>query len=829
MNLKQKPVAVKLPKPLSVKEAFLACDSKLFKFKTTTEIKTSHDFIAQDRAVRAIDIGLGIRRPGYNIYAAGYHGTGKLSVIKTFLEKISKKESTPDDWIYVYNFEQEECPKAIRLPCSRGFELHKMMDDAIKSLSVDIPQALQSEDYENAVNSKLSKNSDKQARHFSDLEKIARSMDFQIKSTRLGIETIPIIDGRALTEKEYSKLSEEARNKIEASRSKLEPQVLEFARKVRHLEIGAKEYVNKLQRSIVKKVIDDVLVSIFDAFKDLSQVTDYLKHVEADILDHLLDFVEDETGDDQMPIQVHSYQDNKKEKFRKYKVNLFVDNRSLKGAPVIIESNPTYYNLFGKIEKNVEHGMFLTDFSMIKPGAIHKANGGYLVLEAVDVLKIPHVWDTFKRILRNRQAFLEDMGEQFSMFPTTGPRPEAIPLDMKVILIGTDEVYHLLHELDEEFHKLFKIKADFDVKMDRSSRNIAAYASFIATRSHKEQLLPFDPSGVAAVIEHSSRLVEDQKSLTTKFSDIKDLTIEADFIAKEQGSKIVKRVHVESAIEEKFSRVNLYEQHLLEMIKKNDLMISVEGKRIGQVNGLAVYDLADYSFGKVGRITCTTAVNDDGILNIERAARLSGNIHDKGIHILTGFLNALLARDNPLCFSASICFEQSYGTIDGDSATIAELVAICSAMSMVEVHQTFAITGSLNQFGDVQPVGGVNEKIEGFHKTCMLLGSKKQTYHVIIPHQNVSSLMLSKEVRTSIAEDRLKIYPVEFFWQAFELATGVPFGVQSIYDKNFKKNSALDRIKERIKEIEEEHLRKERSEELLKHRTIKKLEQQIKK
>lgn len=795
-----------LPKPLTLKQVYAPCPINLFKFKTTAEIKSSHEFIAQKRAVRAIDVGLGIRRPGYNIYVAGYQGTGKTSVIRAFLEKWSKDAKTPSDWVYVYNFQQMESPDALELPSGRGSQLAKLMDEAIKDLKKEIPQALQSEDYENAVNSRLSQNNDKQSRFFSDLEKLAKSMNFQIKSTRLGIETIPIVDGRALTEKEYNKLTESERTSIEESRSKLEPQVLEFARQVRALELDAKEFVNKLQRDIGKQVISHVLSPVFEAFSDMQAVTTYLRQVEEDILDNLLDFVDDDSSsDEQAGLLNASHDGGKKDRFRKYKVNLFIDNKNQKGAPVVLESNPTYYNLFGKVEKNVEHGMFLTDFCMIKPGAIHKANGGYIVLEAGDVLKMPHVWDTLKRVLRNRQGFIEDMGEQFSMFPTSGLRPRPIPLDLKVIFIGTDEIYHLLHELDEEFAKLFKIKADFDFKMPRTLQNMKSYVSFIATRSHKEDLLHFDRSGVAAIIEYSSRLIEDQNQLTTQFGEIKDLTIEADFIAREQGSKIIKRSHVEEAINQKFYRVNLYEHHLMEMLAQEDIMISVDGQRVGQVNGLAVYDLGDYMFGKIGRITCTTAVTDDGIVNIERASKLSGNIHDKGMYILTGYLNALLAKEHSLGFSASICFEQSYGIVDGDSATIAELVAVISAMAEVSVRQNIAITGSLNQFGDVQAVGGINEKIEGFYKSYKLVGKAKGGYGVIIPYQNVNNLMLNTEVRKAIMANELSIYPVKYFWEAFEIATGVPLGASSVLEKEFPFGSALALIKARVDAINVEH------------------------
>ena len=474
-------------------------------------------------------------------------------------------------------------------------------------------------------------------------------------------------------------------------------------------------------------------------------MVEYLKQVRDDVKEHLLDFAEEEEKEDAEVMLLHDTRD----RFSKYKVNLFVDHSQTKSAPVIIENNPTYYNLFGKIEKNVEHGMYLTDFTMVKSGSIHRASGGYLVLNALDIFRTGSIWETLKRILKNNKGFIEDMGEQYSLLPTSGLRPEPIPLDLKVILIGTEDIYHILYHEDEEFHRIFKIKADFDYKMERNSKTIKNYASFIATRSQKEKLLPFDRSGVSAIIEHGSRLVEDQEQLSTQFSSIKDLTIEANFIARERGSRTVKRLDVEDALNEKFYRLNLYEEQLLKMIRDGNIITQVDGTAVGAINGLAVYDYGDYAFGKIGRITCTTSVGDGGILNIERQSHLSGKIHDKGVFILTGILNALLSRQKKHGMVASLCFEQNYGVIDGDSASVAELVCVVSALSGVPIKQNLAITGSINQLGMVQPVGGINEKIEGFYKTCLEVGNSDE-YTAMIPVQNQKNLMLHKEAREGV-------------------------------------------------------------------------------
>jgi len=768
----------------------------MFKFTDTRQIKPSDEIISQEGAVRAIGMGLGIKKPGYNIFVSGYGGSGKTGVIQNFIEKFSKNSSAPNDWIYVFDFQKRDTPRAIQLHNGEGRRFVQLMDNFIEDLRQQIPSALQSEDYERTVNSIMSHSSEKQAKKYSELEKIAKRMSFQLKSTSIGIETIPVSNGRPLTEKEYSKLSDKDKAQIEGKRTVLEPIVLKYARKIRNIEVKTKEFLRNLEKEIGRRMVEAAVEPLQKACVKYVELTEYLQQVRDYIIENLSDFVnpEEQKIDSEQALILE------RDRFLKYKVNLFVDNQKVKCAPVFFESNPTYYNLFGKIERNVEHGMYVTDFTKIKSGALHRANGGYLILDVQDVLKMPYVWETLKRALRNREGYIEELDEHLALIPASALRPQPIPLQLKVIMMGSDDLYHLLFTMDEEFPKIFKIKADFDYKMARTRENIHSYVNFIATRCHKENLQHFDSSGVAALIEHSSRLVGDQTLLTTEFSKIKDVIIEADFVAREQKQKVVKRSHVEKALEEKFYRVNLFERHLMEMIETKDIMVSIDGKRIGQVNGLSVYDLGDYSFGRVCRITCTIAISEHGIFNIDRASKLSGKIHDKGMYILSGFLTALLARQHTLGVSASLCFEQSYDMIDGDSATASELIAVISALSEVPVKQNMAITGSLNQLGDIQPVGGINEKIEGFYRTCKALG-KGTVYKVIIPFQNKTNLMLDKETRRAITKGFLKIYPVRYFWEAFEIATGVKFGAKSIQDKNFAPDTALDIISKRLANV----------------------------
>ena len=793
------PISTLTPKALAFEQVYLSCGEDQFNFNDTSRIGPSHDIISQDRAVRAINMGLGIRKPGYNIYVAGIQGTGKTSVIRTFLEKWSADSQTPPDWIYVYDFTDQEAPKAISLSPGGGRKLKKQMETLVKALRDEIPKALQSEDYENAVNAYVSASNERKAKLYNDLEKLAKSIDFLIKSTRMGIETIPIVDGRALTEKEYGKLSDSDRERIEERRSQLEPEVLDFARKVRSIEMETSQYVESLRSELGLSVVGGAVDPLIEEYKEHAEIAGYLKTVKDHILENLLDFVEVEGENEEAHPFVNP---DERDPFRKYRINVFVDNTNQTGAPVIIETNPTYYNLFGRIEKNVEHGMYLTDFTMIKAGAVQRATGGYLVLNAMDIFKTPAIWDSLKRVLKNRQGFIEDMGEQYSLLPTSGLRPVPIPLDVKVIMIGNDEIYHMLYDLDEDFHKIFKIKADFDHRMPRNPPTIDAYAHFVATRAQVEKLLPFHRSAIAAVVEFGSRLVEDQRFLSTQFAEIKDLSIESDYLAREEGADVITRAHVEKALNLKFHRLNLVEEQLLEMVRQEDILLSVDGNRVGQVNGLAVYDMGDYSFGKIGRITCTISSGDDGVFNIERMSKLSGKIHDKGVHILTGFLTSLLARGSKgLGVAASVCFEQSYGLIDGDSATVAELVAILSALSGIPVLQSISLTGSLNQFGEVQPVGGINEKVEGFFKTCQLIGRGGGPYRVLIPAQNVPNLMLHVDVRNAIQKGKFEVYPIRSINDAFQLATGRKLGFQGVFKPEFAPGTALATIKTRLERL----------------------------
>lgn len=734
--------------------------------------------ILQKRATEAIELGLSISSPGYNIYVAGVQGTGKATVIKEFLRRWAKNAKPPHDWIYVNNFAEPENPRVVRLSKGDGIKFKKRISQLIRHLKEEITFTLHSEDYENVVNAHLSSANERKTAMYTELEKHAKGMDFAIKSSQLGIETVPVVDGEAIDDADYYTLSTEAKEQIEKKRALLEPEVLDFARKVRAIELESKTYIEDLRTSLGDKIVTGLMEELFHIYQDNDKLIAYLKEFKEDVVENLLDFVELEDEDEEP-----TSSEQRKNELSRYKVNLFVDNSGKSGAPIVMENHPTYYNVFGKVEKHIEHGVYQTDFHSVKPGAIHKANGGYLVINAIDIFKTSNIWDTLKKILRNRLSFIEDYGEHLSLLPTSGLRPESIPLDVKVILIGNDEIYRILLHQDEEFVKIFKIKAEFDDRMPRSAKNIRHLCTYIASRVEGEGLLHLGQSALAAVVEYSSRIVEDTEFLTTQYSLIKDIIVEADYFAKSRNAKLIERKDVEKALDHKYFRLCLREESTLELYKAEDILVSLKGTKIGQVNGLAVYDFGDFSFGKVGRITCTTAMTDGGVVNIERASRLSGRIHDKGMYILSAFLHAILAKEGKIGVTANVCFEQSYGMIDGDSASAAELVAIFSALAQIPIKQNFAITGSINQMGEIQAVGGVNEKIEGFYKLMKLRSAAKQSHGIIIPKTNQRSLMLHQDVRDAIAKGLLAIYPVSSFWEVFELCTGVAFGVSDIHHK----------------------------------------------
>ncbi|SHM15158.1 lon-related putative ATP-dependent protease [Caldanaerovirga acetigignens] len=761
-------------KELSAQELCETCDPSVFNFLSTEELEPLSGIIGQERAVRSMEFGLRIEKKGYNIFVVGPKGTGKTTYARSAVSKIAKEKPVPDDILYVYNFLKPEKPKAIFLPAGKGSEFAKDMEKLIEELRREIARAFDDEKFENQRQELVEKYQKMSVELFEKLEKLAREEGLSIQRTPQGFITIPLKDGKPMSQEEYDALTEEERKTLEEKSRAVQNRIDETMRKMRSLDRKLREELSELEKKTALAAVDPYFEEITAKYAEFVSIIDYLKAVKDDLIKNLPAIRQGDAQKAELQeiAAISGHANPKEDFFVRYRVNLFVDNRATEGAPVIFETNPTYYNLFGKIEGRAFFGTVVTDFTLIKSGAIHRARGGYLVLQAEDLFKDPFAWDTLKRTLKNGEARVENIGEQYRTVPTVTLKPEPIPIDVKVIIIGTPFIYYLLNEFDDDFRKLFKIKVDFDVEMERNEENMKNYASFICNICREENLLPFEPSAVAKVIDYSSRLAGDRKKLSTRFNEIAEIIYEAGAWAAMEGAEKVSAKHVEKAIEEKVYRSNMIEEKLLSMIERGEIIVDTEGKKVGQVNGLSVIDIGDHVFGQPSRITARTFLGDAGVINIEREAKLSGKIHDKAVMILSGYLGEKYSREIPLSVTASITFEQNYGGVEGDSATCAELLALLSSISGIPVRQDLAVTGSLDQHGNVQPVGGVTEKVEGFYHACRIKGLTG-TQGVIIPSKNVDNLMLKREVVEKVNEGKFHIYAAETIDDVIQVMTGL--------------------------------------------------------
>lgn len=750
------------------------CDPSRFSFKSTGDLPPLKGIVEQERPVRAIRFGLDITSPGYNIYVSGLTGTGKTTVIKMFLDEIASTMPTPSDWCYVHNFHDPSSPTAFSLPAGQAKRLKADMQDLVSHLKRELPKAFDSKEYEQSMNALISENQEAQQILFNSLSEKAKTQGFAVEVTKVGVSLIPIISGRTISAEQFELLDDSVKREIEHRRAEMQGDVNNFLRQVREVNKTSREKVLDLNRRVGLYIVGARIEEIREAWPETLQVQSYLQDVQDHILSHIEDFTDD--GPKQESQQSGAIRlEAPADPFLKYRVNVVVDNTQVKGAPVIIETNPTYYNMFGRMERRAQLGTFTTDFSMIRAGSFLKANGGFLVINAHDVLMNFGAWEMLKRTVKNKEVSIEDMGEQHGLVPVAGMRPSPIPAEAKVIMIGNQYIYHLLYGMDEDFRKIFKVKADFDSEMDRDDEALGEYASFIGSRCNEEKLQHFDPTGVARVVEYGARLVDDQDKLSARFSDVADIVREASYWARKDGAQVVSARHVQRAEEEKYFRSNLVEVRLREMITDGTLLVDVEGTSVGQVNGLAVLDLGDIRFGKPLRITAKTFMGKGGLVDIERESKMSGKIYEKGVLILSGYLGSKYAQEHPLSVSASICFEQSYEGVDGDSASSTELYALLSSLSGVPLKQGIAVTGSVNQNGQIQPIGGVNQKIEGFFDVCRAKGLSGGQ-GVMIPVQNVSNLMLRREIVEAVEKGQFHLYPVTTVDEGIEILTGVPAG-----------------------------------------------------
>ena len=785
------------PRELAPEQLRCDCDPSSFRFSSTAEIPPLKGFVAQERPVRAIRFGLDIHSPGYNIYVSGLTGTGKTTVIKKFLEEIAVTMPTPDDWCYVHNFHDPNSPVAIHLPAGRAKHLKAEMEELVAHLKREIPKAFDSKEYEQSMNALITENQAEQKAMFNQLSEKARQEGFALEMSKMGVSLVPILNGKPISAEQFEALEDETKQAMEKQRTALQSDINNFLREVREVNKASREKVNELNRRVGLYVVGVRIEEIKEQYSEIPQVVSYLDDVQDYMLSHLEDFSEKSQEPDASPATQLKLE-NQAEPYLKYRVNIVVDNTDTKGAPVIIETNPTYYNLFGRIERRAQLGTFFTDFTMVRAGSYAQANGGFLVVTARDALMNVGVWETLKRTIRNKEVRMEDLGEQYGLVPVAGMRPGAIPVNVKVIMIGNQWTYQALYGMDEDFRKIFKVKADFDYEMQRNEESLQGYAMFISDRCHVEGLLHFDPSGVAEVVEYGARLVDDQERLSARFSDLADIVREASYWAREEGAAAVSAGHVTRAEEEKYFRSNLIEVRLREFITRGIIMIDVAGDRIGQVNGLSVIDLGDIRFGKPSRITAKTYVGRSGVLDIEREAKMSGKIYEKGVLILSGYLSGKYAQEQPLSMSASLCFEQSYEGVDGDSASSTEVYALLSSLSGVPIKQGIAVTGSVNQHGEVQPIGGVNQKVEGYYGVCKAIGLTGDQ-GVVIPMQNIKNLMLRYDLIDAARAGQFHIYAAGSVDEGIELLTGIPAGVR--VDGSYPEGTIHHRVEKRLKEF----------------------------
>jgi len=788
-----------MPEILNASDLYKICDPEVFSFATTDEVPDFRETIGQDRALHAIDFGLSLESTGFNIFILGEHGTGKMTTVKSFLSQRAMSQPVPSDWCYLYNFRDPDSPIAVAVEPGKAVEFHKDMDEFVKILKVEIPKVFESKEYEKQRNGIIQKSQIKQKEIFSALEEEAQAKGFVVRKTVSGLIIAPVKKtGEPLTEEEFEQLDDRTRIKINDMGKLLQEKLNDIVRVIHDSEKEVKEEMTRLEKEAALSAVGHMIEELEKRYGGYEKIGAYLDETMEDILEHIEDFKVQEEQSPQLPLMKIPRTERT---FTRYTVNVLVNNKSCRGAPCVFESNPTYYNLFGRIEHKIQYGIAITDFSMIKAGSLHKANGGYLVINALDLLRNIFAYDALKRAIRNKEVKIEDVWEQYRLISTTNLKPASIPLDIKVILVGNPYLYYMLYNLDEDYRELFKVKADFDSRMNRTEENILKYASFIATLCREEKLLPFDRKGIAKVVEVGSRLAEHQNKLSARFSDIADILREASYWAAKSGNSAVSDSHVRRAVEEKVFRTNRIEDRLREMIIDGTLIVDTSGQKVGQINGLAVLDLGDYRFGKPSRITAKTYAGKSGVVNIERETKMSGRIHDKAMLIINHFLGSRYAAKKPISLTASITFEQLYDMVEGDSASCAELYALLSSIAGIPIKQHIAVTGSMDQNGDVQPVGGINEKIEGFFDLCRVIGLNG-SHGVIIPRRNVKHLMLKSDVAEAVRDGKFFIYPILKADEGLEIVTGMPAG-ELLDDGTYPEGTVNYLVVKRLTELSE--------------------------
>ncbi|WP_019668069.1 Lon protease family protein [Eudoraea adriatica] len=777
-------------KPQDLRKGIVA---KEIDWKQIREKESSKLLIGQERALKSLEFGIGNKRGGFNIFVSGYPGSGKLKAVNHYLEEKAKLEVTPGDWCYVNNFQDSFYPKRIKLPNGGGQTFKLDIERLIKEIQKILINAFESKEYQDKKEQIIEDFRQKEKKLFQNIHNKARANNFAVTRTPIEILVIPTDDkGRPLNDEKFDKLDKKERDNLLNKQSELKKELFELIRKNRELERTGNESLLQLDESIASYSIDSLLQELNEKYRDFRDVLLYLDEIKKDIITGLHSFLKASLNQDRL--------DFKQElKFQKYDVNVITDNTDISGAPIVLELNPTLNNLFGKVEHESYMGTLITNFTLIRGGALHKANGGYLIISLKDLLMSYFSWDSLKRALKNNEIVIEDAREQLGIISAKSLKPEPIPLDIQVILIGSPRLYYLLYELDEDFKELFKVKAEFDTSMDYSSENILDFAGVTYRIQKENELFPINDEAMGRLVEHASRMAGDREKISIKFREIQDIIHEADHYARLAKKNEIGAEDIKEAIEARYYRSNLIQVKINEMIKRGQLMIDLEESKVGQINGISVLDLGDISFGRPNKITASIASGKVGLIDIEREAKLAGPIHTKGILILQGYLLEKYGQDKALSLFASLVFEQSYSEIEGDSASCAELFALLSSLAQLPVKQGVAVTGSINQRGELQPVGAINQKIEGFYEVCAQSSLNGQQ-GVIIPKPNLENLMLKDEVLSAVEKGLFRIWAIDTVDDGLEILTGLTAG-KKLQGGSFSKNSVHYKVDERLKEL----------------------------
>lgn len=758
---------------LSYRSLKSTCNPNLFKFDTTESLEPIQGGIGQDRGIKALEFGLNVDINGYNLYVEGPSGVGKTMYTKHFLDSISKKKKVPQDWCYVYNFDNPNEPVAISLSAGQGKEFKEAMDKFVKDITRDIRDTFNNEDFEKEKALIKQEYDLKRSALMEKLNQTSAQYGFQVKSANNGIYMMPVLNGKTIEEEEFEKLDDATKKEFEDKSSIVQQHVMEAISQIKSIQSEADQKINEWQSNVALLTVNAHINFIKSNFKRNKKITKFLDDVKKDILKNVNAFLVKDDSKTNTPQNMQRPEIQRP--WLNYRVNLFIDNSNLDGAPVIMDSNYSYPNLFGRLEYENCYGSLRTDYTMLKPGLLHNANGGYLVMQARDIVSNQLCYETFKKVLRTKELGIENSVEQHTSMVMVSLKPEPIPLNLKVILIGDELLYQTLISVDTDFKKLFKIKVEFEDDAPLTLDNMNKLARVIHGFCATEELPPLDKSAMARVIEYASKLADDQAKLSTRFGEITQVIGEAGTLARLNKEKIITGKTIELALSQRDEREQKYNEKYFEMINSNTLMIDTSGFKVGQINGLTVMNLGNYSFGLPVKITANTYVGKNGIINIEREVDMSGSSHSKGILILSGYLGEMFAQDMPLSLTASLCFEQLYNGVDGDSASSTELYAILSSLSGIPINQSIAVTGSVNQKGEIQPIGGVNEKIQGFFEICKMRGLDG-SHGVMIPKSNEKNLNLSDEVISAVKDKKFHIYAISTIEQGIELLTGVPAG-----------------------------------------------------